>query len=151
MIMDIKTILLVEDSLQDVELTIEALGKYNLANNVIVVNDGIEALEYLRLEGKFKNRNPGSPVVVMMDIKMPRMDGIETLKNIRNDENLKTQPVVMLTSSREEQDLIRSYELGVNAYVVKPVAFKEFIEAVKQLGGFWALVNEPPSKIHFQK
>ena len=141
---EIRTILLAEDNPKDVELTLEALIEHNLANNVIVVRDGVETMEYLRREGKYKQRKPGNPAVLLLDIKMPRMDGIEVLRAIRNDNKLKMLPVVMLTSSREEQDLIKSYELGVNAYVVKPVDFKEFIEAVKQLGVFWAVINEVP-------
>jgi len=141
---ELRTILLVEDNPKDVELTLEALSEHNLANNVVVVNDGVAALEYLRYEGKFKRRKKGYPAVILLDIKMPRMDGIEVLHAIRNDPSLKMIPVVMLTSSREEPDLKRSYEIGVNAYVVKPVDFKKFIEAVKQLGIFWALINELP-------
>jgi CheY-like chemotaxis protein len=141
---EIRTILFAEDNPRDVELTLEALGDHNLANNVIVVRDGVETMEYLRREGKYKQRKTGNPAVLLLDIKMPRMDGIEVLRAIRNDNKLKMLPVVMLTSSREEQDLIKSYELGVNAYVVKPVDFKEFIEAVKQLGVFWAVINEAP-------
>ena len=144
MMIEIKTILFAEDNPKDVELTLEALTDHNLANNVIVVRDGVEAMDYLRCEGKYKQRKPGNPAVLLLDIKMPRMDGIEVLKTIRGDDKLKTLPVVMLSSSREEQDLIKSYELGVNAYVVKPVDFKEFIEAVKQLGVFWAVINEAP-------
>jgi CheY-like chemotaxis protein len=146
---EIRTILFAEDNPRDVELTLEALGDHNLANNVIVVRDGVETMDYLRCEGKYKQRKPGNPAVLLLDIKMPRMDGIEVLRAIRNDNKLKMLPVVMLTSSREEQDLIKSYELGVNAYVVKPVDFKEFIEAVKQIGVFWAVINEvpPASKI----
>lgn len=146
---EIRTILFAEDNPRDVELTLEALGDHNLANNVIVVRDGVETMDYLRYEGKYKQRKPGDPAVLLLDIKMPRMDGIEVLRAIRNDNKLKMLPVVMLTSSREEQDLIKSYELGVNAYVVKPVDFKEFIEAVKQIGVFWAVINEvpPASKI----
>jgi CheY-like chemotaxis protein len=132
MMVEIRTILFAEDNPRDVELTLEALGNHNLANNVIVVRDGVETMEYLHREGKYKQRKPGNPAVLLLDIKMPRMDGIEVLKTIRGDDKLKTLPVVMLTSSREERDLIKSYELGVNAYVVKPVDFKEFIEAVKQ-------------------
>jgi CheY-like chemotaxis protein len=135
---ELRTILLAEDNPKDVELTLEALAEHNLANQVTVVRDGVETLEYLRCEGKYKLRNPGLPAVLLLDIKMPRMDGIEVLKAVRSD------PVVMLTSSREEQDLIKSYELGVNAYVVKPVDFKDFIEAVKQIGVFWAVINELP-------
>ena len=142
----LKTILLAEDSPKDVELILEALSESNLANNVSVVKDGVEAMEFLRCEGKYKLRSPGNPAVLFLDIKMPRKDGMEVLREIRSDESLKTLPVVILTSSREEQDLIRSYDLGVNAYVVKPVNFKEFIEAVKQLGIFWAIINELPAK-----
>jgi len=141
---ELKTILLAEDNPKDVELTLEALSENNLANQVVVVNDGVEALEYLRCEGKFKQRKRGIPAVLLLDIKMPRMDGIELLAIIRNDPALKLLPVVMLSSSREEPDLKRSYELGVNAYVVKPVDFSKFIEAVKQIGAFWALINELP-------
>jgi CheY-like chemotaxis protein len=144
MMVEIRTILFAEDNPRDVELTLEALADHNLANNVIVVRDGVETLEYLRCEGKYKQRKPGNPAVLLLDIKMPRMDGIEVLKTIRGDDKLKTLPVVMLTSSREEQDMVRSYALGVNAYVVKPVDFKEFIEAVKQVGVFWAVINEVP-------
>lgn len=145
---DLRTILLVEDSPNDVELTLEALSENNLANNVIAVNDGVEALEFLRSEGKFKERKKGNPAVILLDIKMPRMDGIEVLQAIRNDDKLKMVPVVMLTSSREEPDLKKCYELGVNAYVVKPVDFKKFIDAVKQIGVFWALLNElPPENV----
>jgi CheY-like chemotaxis protein len=145
MMVEIRTILFAEDNPKDVELTLEALGDHNLANNVIVVRDGVETLEYLRREGKYSQRKPGNPAVLLLDIKMPRMDGIEVLKAIRSDKTLHPLPVVMLTSSREEQDVIKSYELGVNAYVVKPVDFKEFIEAVKQVGVFWAVINEIPS------
>jgi CheY-like chemotaxis protein len=142
--MNLKTILIAEDNPQDVELTIEALSEHNLANLVVSVNDGVEAMEYLNYEGKYKNRKTGNPAVILLDLKMPRMDGIEVLKTIRKDEKLKTLPVVMLTSSREEPDLKKCYELGVNAYVVKPVIFKDFLEAVKHIGFFWALLNELP-------
>ncbi len=141
----LKTILLVDDSSKDIELTLEALGEHNLANLVSVAKDGVEALEYLNCEGKYMQRKPENPAVILLDIKMPRMDGIEVLKAIKGNSKLKNIPVVMLTSSREEQDLIKSYELGVNAYVVKPVNFKDFIDAVKNLGIFWALINELPS------
>ena len=141
---NLRTILLVEDNPKDVELTLEALAEHNLANRVTTVKDGVEAMEYLRHEGAFKSRGKGDPAVILLDIKMPRMDGIEVLRAIRSDEKLRTIPVVMLTSSREEPDLKKSYELGVNAYVVKPVDFKSFIDAVKQLGIFWALINELP-------
>jgi CheY-like chemotaxis protein len=141
---ELKPILLAEDNPKDAELTLEALAENNLANRVTVVNDGVEAMAYLRCEGKYRTRRPGNPAVVVLDIKMPRMDGIEVLRAIRSDPALEQIPVVMLTSSREEQDLIQSYELGINAYVVKPVKFLEFVAAVKQLGGFWALLNELP-------
>jgi CheY-like chemotaxis protein len=141
---ELRQILFAEDNPKDVELTLEALADNNLANRVEVVRDGVEAMEYLRREGKYKERRPGNPAVAILDIKMPRMDGIEVLRAIRSDPVLKMIPVVMLTSSREEQDLIRSYELGINAYVVKPVKFSEFIEAVKHLGVFWAILNERP-------
>ena len=141
---DLRTILLAEDNPKDVELTLEALSEHNLANHVVVAKDGVEAMEYLRYEGKFKLRRPGNPAVVLLDIKMPRMDGIEVLQAIRNDPALKMLPVVMLTSSREEPDLKRSYEMGANVYVVKPVDFQDFIVAVKQVGVFWAVINELP-------
>lgn len=141
---ELKSILLAEDNPNDAELTLETLGDSKLVNRVVHVKDGVEAMEYLLCEGKFKGREPGNPAVVILDIKMPRMDGIEVLQSIRSNPTLKLVPVVMLTSSREEQDLIRSYELGINAYVVKPVSFTDFIEAVKQLGVFWALLNEMP-------
>lgn len=141
---EIRTILLAEDNPQDVELTIEALSEHNLANNVVAVKDGVEAMEYLNYEGQFKDRKKGNPAVLLLDIKMPRMNGIEVLESIRGNENLKSLPVVMLTSSREEPDLKRCYELGVNAYVVKPVNFKDFLDAVKHIGIFWAMLNEYP-------
>jgi CheY-like chemotaxis protein len=141
---ELKTILLAEDNPKDVELTLEALSEHNLANNVVVVNDGVEALDFLRCEGKYKDRKNEFPAVLLLDIKMPRMDGIELLEIIRSDKRLKTLPVVMLTSSREEPDLKKCYALGVNAYVVKPVNFKEFMDAVKLIGVFWALLNEQP-------
>jgi CheY-like chemotaxis protein len=144
MMIELRTILLAEDNPKDVELTLEALAEHNLANNVTVVRDGVETLVYLRHEGKFKLRKPGLPAVLLLDIKMPRMDGIEVLRAIRGDPALKSLPVVMLTSSREDRDLINSYMLGVNAYVVKPVDFQDFIEAVKQIGIFWAVINEVP-------
>ncbi|TXT40190.1 MAG: hypothetical protein FD135_1501 [Comamonadaceae bacterium] len=141
---ELKSILLAEDNPQDAELVMEALTDHKLANRVTVVKDGVEAMEYLRCQGKYATRKPGNPAVAVLDIKMPRMDGIEVLRAIRSDPALKLVPVVMLTSSREEQDLIRSYELGSNAYVVKPVRFADFIAAVKQLGIFWAMLNELP-------
>jgi CheY-like chemotaxis protein len=140
----LKSILLAEDNHMDVELTLEALGRHNLANEVEVVNDGAEALEYLYRRGKFSARPAGNPAVVLLDIKMPKVNGLEVLKEIKGDPNLKMMPVVVLTSSREESDLIRSYNLGVNAYVVKPLEFEEFVTAVSRLGAFWAIINEPP-------
>ena len=141
---ELKPILLAEDNPQDAELILEALADNRLANRVTLVRDGVEALEYLRCEGRYTTRQPGNPAAVVLDIKMPRMDGIEVLRAIRADPALILIPVVMLTSSREEQDLIRSYSLGSNAYVVKPVKFAEFVDAVKQLGAFWAILNELP-------
>jgi CheY-like chemotaxis protein len=137
-------ILLAEDNPKDVTLTTRALAKNNLANRMVVTRDGVEAMEYLRREGDYADREPGNPAVLLLDIKMPRKDGLEVLRDIRGDPALKRLPVVILTSSREEQDLITSYELGVNAYVVKPVEFTSFIEAVTQLGVFWAVINERP-------
>ena len=145
---DLRAILLAEDNPNDVELTLEALGQESLANKVVVVGDGVEAMAYLRREGAFSDREPGDPAVLLLDIKMPRMDGLEVLREIRSDPALKRLPVVILTSSREEKDLITSYDLGVNAYVVKPVDFGSFIDAVKELGVFWAVINElPPSGV----
>jgi len=141
---DVPAILIAEDNPNDVELTLEALDQHHLANRVTVAHDGVEAMEYLRREGAFSEREPGDPAVLLLDIKMPRMDGLEVLREIRADPKLKRLPVVILTSSREEQDLITSYDLGVNAYVVKPVDFASFIDAVKELGVFWALINERP-------
>jgi CheY-like chemotaxis protein len=143
---ELRKILLVEDNLPDIELTLEALSDRNLANRVVVVNDGVEAMEYLLCEGEFANRKPENPAVILLDIKMPRMDGIEVLEAIKTNPKLKSIPVVMLTSSREEPDLKKCYELGVNAYVVKPVNFKDFFEAAKNIGIFWAVINELPSE-----
>jgi len=140
----LKRILLVEDSPRDLELTLAALGENNLANEVVVVRDGAEALDYLYCRGKFAHSSLGLPVVVFLDLKMPKVDGLEVLRQMKADPDLKKVPVVMVTSSREEQDLLKSYELGVNAYVVKPVNFQQFVDSVKQLGFFWALLNEPP-------
>lgn len=140
----LKRILLVEDNDRDVELTLAALGEYNLANEVIVARDGAEALDFLGHRGKFASHANGLPVVVLLDLKMPKVDGLEVLRRMRADDQLKLIPVVMITSSREEQDLVQSYKLGVNAYVVKPVDFQKFIESIKQLGFFWAVINEPP-------
>ena len=143
---DLRTILLAEDSPKDVELTLEALEEHHLANQVTVVKDGVEAMEFLRREGKYALRDPGNPAVVLLDIKMPRMDGLEVLRAIRSDPAMKTLTVVMLTSSREEPDLKKSYELGANAYVEKPVDFQDFVEAVRQVGIFWAVINELPPR-----
>ena len=137
-------ILLVEDSPEDVELTLNALEKHNLANEVVVTRDGEEALDYLYRRGKFKLRAGGNPVVVLLDIKLPKIDGLAVLQHMRKDETHRRTPVVMLTSSREEQDIVQSYDLGVNAYVVKPVAFNEFVAAICELGLFWAVINQPP-------
>jgi len=144
MMAELKRILLAEDNPQDVELTLTALDEHNLANEVVVVNDGADALDYLYRRGKFAMRADNDPAVVLLDLKMPKVDGLEVLRTIKNDNKLKTIPLVILTSSREEKDLVESYKLGVNAYVVKPVNFQQFIEAVKELGAFWAVVNEPP-------
>ena len=141
-----KTILLAEDNPMDIELTLEAMAENNLANSIIVVRDGVEVLDFLKCEGKFRDRKPGNPVFILLDIKMPRLDGIEVLRIIRDDPKFRTIPVIILTSSREENDLVRSYNIGVNAYVVKPVNFHEFIDAVKQIGIFWALLNELPQE-----
>ena len=141
---DIPVILLAEDNPKDVDLTTRALAQSNIANRLDVVGDGVEVLEYLRYEGAFADREPEEPAVVLLDIKMPRKDGLEALQEIREDPKLGRLPVVILTSSREEQDLVAGYDLGANAYVVKPVDFDDFIGAVKQLGVFWAVINEPP-------
>jgi len=142
--MDPKRILLAEDSAQDAELTLMALGEYRVANEVVHVRDGVQALDYLYRRGAFAMRDQGHPAVVLLDLKMPKVDGLDVLRAIKTDEQLKTIPVVMLTSSREETDLARCYNLGVNAYVVKPVSFRQFIQAIKDLGVFWTILNEPP-------
>lgn len=139
-------ILMAEDNSADIELTITALSEKNLANRLIVVRDGVEAIDYLECTGDYKDRKSGNPGLIMLDIKMPRMDGIEVLEYIKKDSRFKTIPVVMLTSSREDCDLHKAYELGVNAYVVKPVSFNQFMEAIRQIGIFWALLNELPSR-----
>jgi len=141
---EIKRILLAEDSEKDIELTLEALEEHHLANDVMVVHDGEEALDYLYRRGKFTGTTDTRPVLVLLDLKMPKVDGMEVLRQIKTDPELKRIPVVMMTSSREERDLMRSYDLGVNAYVVKPVKFADCMESVKQLGVFWALINEAP-------
>jgi CheY-like chemotaxis protein len=140
----LRPILLVEDNPNDVELTLIALEKTRLANPVVSLRDGEEALQYLRREGQWADRGEENPAVILLDKKLPKVDGHEVLREVRNDENLKRIPVVMLTSSREESDLLRSYDLGVNAYVVKPVAFDDFMAAINDLGMFWAVLNEPP-------
>ena len=140
----LRPILLVEDSLPDVELTLAALQQNKIANEIIVARHGGEALDYLYRQGQFQQREPGHPVVVFLDLKMPKVDGLEVLSKMKSDPALKVIPVVMLTSSREEADLVKSYKLGVNAYVVKPVGFDQFSDAIRQLGIFWAVLNEPP-------
>ena len=142
--MNTKHILLAEDDPRDVEMTLAALADHDLAHKVFVVHDGAEALDYLYCRGKFQTRTGGNPVVVLLDNKMPKVDGLEVLKAIKADAQLKMIPVVVLTSSRETPDLIEFYQHGVNAYVVKPVSYSEFMRAVKQLGVFWATLNEPP-------
>src|ERR1700722_6986112 len=139
-----RRILLVEDDPKDVELTLTALEEYNLANEVVVAGDGAEALDYRNCRGKFASRPAENPAVLLLDLKLPKVDGLEVLQQIKSDENLRMIPVVVLTSSREERDMVASYKLGVNAYVVKPVDFHEFVNAIKELGVFWAVINEPP-------
>lgn len=141
---ELKRILLVEDSANDVELILAALEENCLANEVVVVRDGEEALDYLYRRGVFRLRREGTPVVVLLDLKLPKVDGLEVLAQLKSDPELRRVPVVILTSSREEQDLLNSYNLGTNAYVVKPVDFHEFVDAIKGLGLFWAIVNQPP-------
>jgi CheY-like chemotaxis protein len=137
-------ILMVEDDPRDVELTLTALEDYNFANEVVVCRDGQEALDYLYSRGKFSHRVNENPAVMLLDLKLPKVDGLEVLRQIKSDERLRMIPVVVLTSSHEEKDMMRSYKLGVNAYVVKPVDFHEFVNAVKELGVFWAVINQPP-------
>jgi CheY-like chemotaxis protein len=140
----LKPILLVEDNPKDLELTLVALERSQLANEVIVMRDGAEALDYLLRRGSHAARDEGNPAVLLLDLKLPKVDGLEVLKVVRETEHLRSIPTVMLTSSREEPDLDRAYSLGVNAYVVKPVEFKEFVSAISDLGIFWAVLNEPP-------
>jgi CheY-like chemotaxis protein len=141
-------ILLVEDSPRDAELILDALGTNQLANEVVHVRDGADALDYLYRRGEFTTRSDGQPALILLDLKLPKVDGMEVLRQIKEDATLKMIPVVMMTSSREEQDLLQSYQLGVNAYVVKPMKFHDFVEAVKQVGAFWGVVNEVPPGSH---
>jgi CheY-like chemotaxis protein len=134
----------VEDDPKDVELSLTALEDYNLANEVIVTRDGEQALDYLYCRGEYQTRSRGNPAVMLLDLKLPKVDGLEVLKQIKSDGELRMIPVVVLTSSKEEKDMVASYQLGVNAYVVKPVDFHEFVNAIKELGVFWAVINEPP-------
>jgi CheY-like chemotaxis protein len=137
-------ILMVEDDPNDVELTLTALEEYHLANEVVVARDGQQALDYLYCRGEFSSRPPENPAVMLLDLKLPKVDGLEVLQQVKSDQNLMMIPVVVLTSSQEEKDMMRSYRLGVNAYVVKPVDFHEFVNAVRELGAFWAVINQPP-------
>ncbi len=137
-------ILLVEDDPYDVELTLTALTENHLTNEIVVVRDGAEALDYLYQRGAYASREAGNPAVILLDLKLPKLDGLEVLRRVKSDPDLKATPVVMLTSSREEQDLVESYNSGTNAYVVKPVGFGDFIEAIGELGLFWAVINQPP-------
>lgn len=141
---ELKRILLVEDNANDVELTLAAFEEHHLANEVVVARDGVEALDYLLRRGPHAGRVPGNPAVVLLDLKLPKVNGLEVLETVRTEPSLQALPIVVLTSSREEPDLQRCYDLGVNAYVVKPVEFGDFIQAVGHLGVFWALINQPP-------
>jgi CheY-like chemotaxis protein len=140
----LQRILLVDDSSRDTELAIIALSEYNLVNEIVALRDGAEALDYLYRRGPFTDRTSGQPAVILLDLKMPKVDGLEVLRQIKGDPKLKVIPVVVMTSSREERDVVESYNLSINAYVVKPVNFLDFVEAVKQIGAFWAVLNEPP-------
>jgi CheY-like chemotaxis protein len=141
-------ILLVEDSARDAELILDALGVHQLANEIVHLRDGADALDYLYRRGQFAGRSDSHPALILLDLKLPKVDGLEVLRQIKGDAGLKLIPVVMMTSSRQEQDLIASYELGVNAYVIKPLKFQDFVEAVKQVGRFWAVINEVPTSVH---
>jgi CheY-like chemotaxis protein len=140
----LKYILLVEDDPKDVELTLSALGEHSLANRVVVVRDGVEALDYLYRRGAFMKRPDGNPVMILLDLKMPRVDGLQVVRQLKADEPTRLVPIVILTSSREPRDLMEGYRLGINAYVVKPLCFTEFVEAIKHIAVFWGQVNEPP-------
>lgn len=144
--MESKTILYLEDNLLDIELTLEVFKENHILNKIVVAHDGVEGLDYLRCQGRYKNRLPEKPGMILLDLKMPRMNGLEFLEIVKKDEDLKRIPVIMLTASREEQDLIKSYSLMVNAYVVKPVDFLAFRDIVKQIGIFWAIINEIPTE-----
>jgi CheY-like chemotaxis protein len=143
---DLRPILVVEDNPRDLELTLAALARCQLANEIVVARDGAEALDYLYHRGGHTGRAVGDPAVVLLDLKLPKLDGLEVLEHVKGDPHHRQIPIVMLTSSREERDLIRSYELGVNAFVVKPVDFSAFFEAIQELGMFWAIINEPPPR-----
>ena len=143
---DLRPILLVEDNPKDLELTLAALVKCQLANEIAIARDGAEALDFLYHRGEHVSRPPGDPAVVLLDLKLPKVDGLEVLEKVKNDPQQRHIPIVMLTSSREEQDLVRSYQMGVNAFVVKPVDFREFFEAIQDLGVFWGIINEPPPR-----
>jgi CheY-like chemotaxis protein len=143
---DLRPILLVEDNPRDLELTLAALAKCQLANDIVVARDGAEALDYIYRRNEHADREPGEPAVVLLDLKLPKVDGLEVLEAVKGDPRYRQVPIVMLTSSREERDLVRSYELGVNAFVVKPVDFNAFFEAIQDLGMFWAILNEPPPR-----
>jgi CheY-like chemotaxis protein len=143
---ELKPILLVEDNPKDLELTLAALDQSQLANDVLICRDGAEALDFLFRRNEYRDRNTLDPAVVLLDLKLPKVDGLEVLATVKADPRLRHTPIVMLTSSREESDLVRSYELGVNAFVVKPVGFREFFDAIQDLGVFWAVLNEPPPR-----
>ena len=140
-----RPILLVEDNQLDLELTLTALREHGLSNEIVTARDGVEAMNYLYRRGQHADRPPTSPLLILLDLKMPRVDGLEVLSQIKRDPVLRVIPIVMLTSSREERDIVESYNLGANAYVVKPVAFESFVEVIKQIGLFWLLINEPPA------
>ena len=145
---NLKRILLVEDDPKDLELTLTGLAEYNLANEVVIARDGEEALDYLHRRGNHQTRPNGNPAVMLLDLKLPKLNGFEVIEQVRADENLKMIPVVVLTSSHEERDLVKSYKLGVNAYVVKPVDFHQFVDAIRELGVFWAVIHElPPGSV----